>query len=263
MKKQFAKFRGNRYEESTKLAFGVEPSKYHYRLRLARYIGVAQAIAKYVQEREASSQCRLDLLDIGVGLGRTLAYAEKEGVADLINFTGVDVSKRRLSNIYEPEKWNLVMANLEKGLPFGSNTFHICICEQVLEHLDNPDTVLSEIDRVLCPGGLFILGVPIRPLGLVQLRRFFIFARKRIFRGCHSHKQAFDTRLLKTLVARHENFIIKEVQGFRILSGGLLAFMENFHWWYRINQFLGRRFPGLCIEVQLIIRKRGRSLPLA
>lgn len=42
-------------------------------------------------------------------------------------------------------------------LPFKNESFDLVISTQMLEHVDNPDAVVSEIHRVLAPGGILIL----------------------------------------------------------------------------------------------------------
>jgi SAM-dependent methyltransferase len=47
-----------------------------------------------------------------------------------------------------------------KVFPFESASFDAVLCNQVLEHVFNPDEFLSEIARVLRPGGKLLLTVP-------------------------------------------------------------------------------------------------------
>lgn len=44
--------------------------------------------------------------------------------------------------------------------PYQSETFDSALCNQVLEHVFNPDQFLTEINRVLKPGGKLLLTVP-------------------------------------------------------------------------------------------------------
>ena len=46
------------------------------------------------------------------------------------------------------------------ALPFKDNSFDICLCAELLEHLPEPSPALSEIRRVLSDSGQFILTVP-------------------------------------------------------------------------------------------------------
>lgn len=45
-------------------------------------------------------------------------------------------------------------------IPIADNTFDAIICNAVLEHVPAIDKVMSELARVLKPGGFFIAGVP-------------------------------------------------------------------------------------------------------
>jgi SAM-dependent methyltransferase len=47
-----------------------------------------------------------------------------------------------------------------KVFPFLSNSFDSALCNQVLEHVFNPDEFLSEIHRVLKPSGKLLLTLP-------------------------------------------------------------------------------------------------------
>lgn len=47
-----------------------------------------------------------------------------------------------------------------KDFPFEDNSFDSVLCNQVLEHVFNPQDFLSEINRVLKPGGRLLLTVP-------------------------------------------------------------------------------------------------------
>jgi SAM-dependent methyltransferase len=49
-------------------------------------------------------------------------------------------------------------------LPFENNAFGLVVCNHVLEHIENEKLALSEIMRVLKPGGSAILQVPWSPL---------------------------------------------------------------------------------------------------
>ncbi|MBI2041620.1 MAG: class I SAM-dependent methyltransferase [Candidatus Nealsonbacteria bacterium] len=46
------------------------------------------------------------------------------------------------------------------NLPFAENEADAVICDQVLEHLNNPDRALLEMARALKPGGLIYIAVP-------------------------------------------------------------------------------------------------------
>jgi SAM-dependent methyltransferase len=112
------------------------------------------------------------VLDFGVGTGAfSLALAGK--VAAPLRIEGVELSP----SVILRASLNLDRAGVEtrlhlrdaKDLPFEENTFDAVIGAPVLEHLDDPFAGLSEMVRVLKPGGPLVVvatrrGVPDAPL---------------------------------------------------------------------------------------------------
>ncbi|MCK5801525.1 MAG: class I SAM-dependent methyltransferase [Lentisphaeria bacterium] len=244
-------------KKETRLAFGVTPSTRRYRLRYARYKALAQTLAEHSKERGGDDACIFDLLDIGSGFGRTAQYLEAEGISDRFRFHGVDIKRKRLDRVYQAERWELKQADVQEGIPYTDGRFDVAVCEQVIEHLRNPDFVIRESHRVLKPGGLLILGVPIFPSPLAIARHHLIpplYSAMGIPLGSHIH--FFTLRAITELILRGDLFDIQEARGFRIVSGGPLAFLEDFAWWWRFNLLLGRTLTSLCTEVQIVaVRK--------
>ncbi len=52
-----------------------------------------------------------------------------------------------------------IVADVQK-MPMGDNSFDSVICIEVLEHVPNPELALTEILRVLKPGGKLVFSVP-------------------------------------------------------------------------------------------------------
>lgn len=94
------------------------------------------------------------ILDSGCGRGDfALAFAEAG-----LDVTGIDYTDN-LGN--EKLFSRLGGINLEEdSLPFKDNSFDIVFSKSVLEHIHKPEKYLSEIYRVLKPGGKLILLVP-------------------------------------------------------------------------------------------------------
>ena len=70
--------------------------------------------------------------------------------------------------------------------PFGDSTFDAVLCNEVLEHVFNPQEFLGEIRRVLKPGGCLLLTVPFvwdeheQPY---DFARYTTFGLKHLFEG--------------------------------------------------------------------------------
>ncbi len=237
--------------DNSKVAFEAVPSHRMHLLRLARYVGMAEAIAAYVQDRDPP----LQLLDVGPGSGRSRRFCQVAGVADRLAFWGIDNSTRRLRSIYEPSRWYLTLGDAQKGLPYPPEHFDICVCEQVLEHLAQPAKAIDEMARVLRPDGCMIIGVPIFPPGVAHVRPWAVALRDRLCGRNSSHVQTFTSRRIIRMACKDPRLQLVACRGFRVVSGGFLSWLEDYHWWYRVNRFIGRTFPWLCTEVQLVLYK--------
>ncbi len=94
------------------------------------------------------------LLDIGCGRGEFLRGFIGCGVK------GYGVDRSRAAEKYCPEA-ELLNTDLEnERLPFEDNFFDVIFSKSVIEHLYYPEKLVSEIHRVLKPGGLVITMCP-------------------------------------------------------------------------------------------------------
>lgn len=234
----------------TVLAFGVEPSDRKYRLRLARYPALAAEIAAAARRAEPP----LRVLDIGCGRGRTLRYLEPTGAADRVALFGIDLDPRLPERLHGRDRWRAALADASRGLPFRSGAFDVVVCEQVLEHLDDPQALFAEAARVLRPGGSLVAGVPTFPPGIAALRGAMGRGRDDATHG-HGHVQAFSALSFRRAIERSGVFRVTSLRGFRSASGGVLSPLEDSERWWRWNAWWGARCPWLCAEVQAVAVK--------
>ena len=234
-------------------AFGVEPAKVKYRLRLARYPAMAEFLASWIDLRPDVVQ-RPRLIDIGCGFGRTFLYMQGEGIADQFDLMGMDIAPDRKDHVYAQNPWQIVQGDADQPLEFPDASFDVVVSEQLLEHLHNPNQLISEFRRILKPDGLLIIGVPIFPEPIAKVRRKMV--QRYGLRGS-DHVQTYSLKSVRKDLQDH--FDELEVRGFRIISGGLLRRLENYEWWYRFNRRLGRWLPSLCIEIQLLMTPKKAS----
>lgn len=97
------------------------------------------------------------ILDVGCGDGR-LARAIRVHCSDVV-IHGCDLSAVALARSEGLDRQYVV--DLDGGvLPEPSGSFDLVIASEVIEHLIQPDRVLSELTRVLRPGGHILLTVP-------------------------------------------------------------------------------------------------------
>jgi SAM-dependent methyltransferase len=185
-----------------------------------------------------------------------MRFLDAEGISERLTFHGIDNSERRLANIFDSSRWQLTLGDITHGLPYPADQFDVCLCEQVLEHLPRPSDTLAEIARLLRPGGLAVLGVPVFPPGVAHTRALFAWFMERTRGVTRPHLQSFTCRSFVALVsAAHPSFDVRSCRGFRIVSGGPLSRLEDYAWWYRFNRCIGHALPWFCSEVQLVVRK--------
>lgn len=90
------------------------------------------------------------LLDVGCGIGDFLKYYPES--------VGVDVNP---DNVGWCRKQGLQVEQMDPDiLPFNDDSFGTIMLDNVLEHISDPERILIEIQRVLVPSGVLIIGVP-------------------------------------------------------------------------------------------------------
>lgn len=230
------------------LAFGVEPSTCKYRLSSAKYLEMAAII-----HAETQAKRPLRLLDVGCGKGKLIMYARSPHV----EFTGIDRSGANLESAQRAGYQHIRQGDITEQLPFPDDSFDIVVCHHVLEHLLAPERLVEELRRVLCTGGILIAGVPMHTWWARLLRISVVplvlpHARRSVAIANFGHVQFFT---LPSFLALFREFQIEDVRGFKFFSAGRYLPLENWHWYYRINIWWGKRYPNLSPEVNVVARK--------
>lgn len=107
------------------------------------------------------------VLDLGCGEGR---HAITAYILENIIAIGIDLSlkdlgtaRERFSEFEDPDNNNKkLFISVADGasLPFADSSFDKVICSEVLEHILDYKAVLTEINRILKPGGMLAVSVP-------------------------------------------------------------------------------------------------------
>lgn len=227
------------------LAFGVVPAYRRYELRLARYPDMVPAVRDLSQPDQV-----LEILDVGSGTGPAKRFVDHAGVA--AQWTGIEIHPDRVELCKQLGYDRIIDDHdLEKGpLPMGADSFDVVIASHVLEHLEDARAALEDWMRVLRPGGLLILGVPMHLPLIAKLARarFRHRGRKRVRAHCHF----FSMRSLNELLSPYP---VSAIRGFRLISARKWLPLEDYRWFYLVNRRIGRRFPALAAEVNVEIRK--------
>jgi SAM-dependent methyltransferase len=134
-----------------------DPVEYYYRPLTSRlYRGRLRLGARLLGATRFGS-----LLEVGYGSGIFLPelarrtdrlaglelHSEAARIEELLRRFGVEAELRR-GSLFE--------------MPFADGEFDALVCLSVLEHLSDLDAALDELRRVVRPGGVVVLGFPVR-----------------------------------------------------------------------------------------------------
>ena len=135
-------------EHTYPILFRVEQSHWWHTGRRKILAGFVEEICRQVTDR------RPRILDVGCGTGANLIMLSKYGDAE-----GVDVSEDAIAFCRE-RGLDKVRLGAGEALPYEDSTFDLVTAFDVVEHMDDDLVGLSEMQRVLRPGGRVLLFVP-------------------------------------------------------------------------------------------------------
>lgn len=119
---------------------------------------------------------------------------------------GIDISSEAIEGAKKRiPVGHFKVANAQQ-LPFADNSIDVVICLEVIEHVDNPRKVLSEIKRVLKKEGYGIILVPTDNL-LFKLTWFLWTLKYRVWR--HTHVQSFTQDKLEVLIKAADMGVVR------------------------------------------------------
>jgi SAM-dependent methyltransferase len=142
-------------------------------------------------------------LDVGCGDGRLTAELQAAQVtAADVSAVALDRARERLPGAV------LVELDPDSPFPLGDAAFDLVLCAETVEHVRDVQLFLSEIRRVLRPGGELALTTPAaRPLGRPEdplsphLRRFTRRSLRRVLAALGFEVRSLERRA-GTLLAR-------------------------------------------------------------
>lgn len=120
------------------------------------------------------------ILDVGCGIGFVSSLRPD------LDIVGIDISDGML----ERNPHRCLKAPAEE-IPFKDNYFDVVLCRSLLHHLEDPGVGMSEMTRVLKPGGSFVCWDPNQSVLNTLFRKLF----QRTDRFSHLHKSFKDKEL--------------------------------------------------------------------
>ena len=164
------------------------------------------------------------ILDVGCGSGRHVRHASGRNGVTVI---GVDINYPELKTLHYELRtdragtnsaWGIGVADAA-SLPFKDESFDLVICSEVLEHIENHQNVVSELNRVLKKNRDLVVSVP----------RFFPESvcwglSQRYYRTEGGHIRIYKNREISLLLSGY---------GFRIWRKCHAHSLHSPYWWLK------------------------------
>lgn len=99
-------------------------------------------------------------LDVATGAGHTAGAVQAQGVTEVV---ATDMSPEMVRTAEQEFPDVLGMVADAERLPFSSNSFDAVACRIAAHHFPSPETFVSEVARVMRPGGVFAFEDNIAP----------------------------------------------------------------------------------------------------
>ena len=97
-----------------------------------------------------------DLLDLACGRGERLAFLS--GAFPKLRLSGIDADAENAAAAAERCPGAEITSGDAAALPYGDGAFAAVLCECSFSLFEKPRLCAAEISRVLCPGGVLLLG---------------------------------------------------------------------------------------------------------
>lgn len=164
------------------------------------------------------------VLDVGSGGGlfsSSLAAAGLDVVGLDASVPSLEAARRHTALASDRDTPSYVAGNVML-LPFPDSSFDAAVCSEVLEHIAAPEVLISEVARVLRPGGVFCFDTPNRTwfarIGLISIAENIGWAP----RGTHDYGHFLKPAELRTFAAA-AGLHIRDLRGFALRRNPLGA----------------------------------------
>jgi SAM-dependent methyltransferase len=119
------------------------------------FLGRRKLFLRILEQRFPPRERPIDALDFGCGTGAFLADLERFGTV-----SAVDADPSAVAFCHARGRPEVRVAPPGAPLPFADGAFDLVTTLDVLEHIDDDVAALTEVRRVLRPGGLLLAAVP-------------------------------------------------------------------------------------------------------
>ncbi len=133
--------------------------KEFYELQALHYAPVdKEGIARYKQALSmVGDLSRCAVLDVGCKKGHFREVLREK--YRHVRYVGLDISEMVLSTIVDPGD-EFKQCDVMEGIPYEDGSFDVAFCLELVEHVENPTFLVSELKRVVKPDGTIVVSTP-------------------------------------------------------------------------------------------------------
>lgn len=187
-------------------------------------------------DRFISSWKDLRVLDVGCGGGYTCEFLAERGAI----VSGIDQSQACIQSAIEHAKPNYSidyqLGQAEK-LPYSDDSFDVVICVDVLEHVDDVEKAIAQIQRVFKSGGIFLFDTINRTwkskVVMIWLLEDLL---GEIPRGVHDWRKFVPPQELEKYLERSQ-FSDIDLQGFNLLGETIPEQIAAYRYYRKTKNF--------------------------
>lgn len=176
-------------------------------------------LAKVLPTIKAYPNC--NLLDIGCGWEAKLLKSVEPYIASGV---GIDFKAPEIADANGGGKLRTISMTLEKELPFEDASFDVVTMIAVLEHLEHPIEIVSEINRVLKPDGALIITVP--SVWSQPVLEFLSFGLGIVSKDEIADHKLYHNRLSLEFIAKNTGFTVEEHRYFQLYMNNFCIFKK-------------------------------------
>ena len=180
---------------------------------------------------------RRRVIDAACGTGYGSALLAQQGAQVVF---GLDLSEEAINEarrLYQVNNLHFEVADVTR-LPIEDEAYDVFVSFETIEHIDNVDQFLSEVVRVLKPGGRFICSTPNRTLTNA---------------GTRIHDRPFNMYHLREYTSKElETSLSRYFPSVRLVGQSIYA-----SWYARMLNGIGRSFPMLAVRLHQVRKVLG------
>lgn len=142
-----------------------DPDKYFERHDRAVKVEAGRTVVRGIVERTGIA--RPSILDVGSGRGELLHSAVLEGLTDVV---GLEFSDAMIE--YAQQRYGVVVLkeSVEEHARSTARSYDAVVLNAVLEHVYDPDSMIAAVARLMHPGSVVYLDLPLEPNLLTRVR---------------------------------------------------------------------------------------------